>query len=664
MPSGAAFVESRLVANFRRIRTIGSADLSGKISTRDVTRPGAEIVTTERGKSEAGQVMDSRASRLALTILTAFGLAGCRIPTAINVVKLPEPGSGFSLPQPASVPPAVEVTVTEHTVKPLDRRAAAVAKKKETDSTDPAPNSPPSTQESLAQISRILQKWQRENASGRSGEFAPDDAVLTALNDTVNSVPADVRPESAGVRTVSAEFVDEKPESVPAEIVDVDESPQAFPVDLPTVLRLTGGRNWAVQLAWERMSEAQANVDAAEALWIPSLNFGIGATKHEGQIQSTTGQVIDVSRNSLFLGGGMKTANAPMTGGSGGPARLFVDLSIADALFQPLVSRQLSNAARSQHAVEFNNTQRDAAVAYFDLVAAQGAVSIGRQNLADGEALLAMTEAFVAAGKASPAEVSRVHVIVANQKQALVEADLRLRLASAELVRIVRLDPSQISAEALLYSADDHLLPLELVPEAADVESLIAQGQQARPEVAEQHARAQASLANARSAELRPFIPNLNVAMSAGGFGGGQGSDIDNFDGRADFDAILVWEVRNFGLGESAARNQTTSRYRQAVLGAHRVQDQIAAEVRNGWHQVQAGRQRLHLARQNVEDATRVLQMNLERIRGLEGLPLEAIQALNAVATARLTFLEAIVSYNKAQAELLRAIGRPVQQAV
>lgn len=608
--------------------------------------------------------MDTRASQFLVAIFCAAALAGCQLPSGINVVRVPEPNGVLPPGTPAPSIASVEGQNDEGSdddsetavVLPLQPIAKSVRQ-----DTGPEQNQSKSTaEESLAQITRILEQWQEESTDKTEPSSGRKDKLLRLLGDAINS--SSEQTGSGKVRTVSAEVAVEPRSPLPKE--NVEQGPEAFPVDLPTVLRLAGGRNWAVQLAWERICEARADVQAAEAMWVPSLNLGIGATKHEGQIQSTTGEVIDVSRNSLFLGGGAKTANAPMAGGGGGPARFFVDLSIADALFQPLVTRQLSNAARSRHAIEFNNAQRDAALAYFDLVAAQGSVSIGRQNLADGEGLLAMTEAFVAAGKASSAEVSRVRVIVARQKQALVAADLRLRLASAELVRLVRLDPKQLSAEALLYSADDALLPLELISESTSVQALISQGQRTRPEVSEQYAQAQARLADARSQELRPYIPNLNVAMSAGGFGGGRGSDINNFDGRADFDALLVWEVRNFGLGESAARNQTNSRYRQAVLDAHRMQDQIAAEVRSAWHSVNAGRKRMELAQENVEEASRGLSMNLERIRGLEGLPLEAVQALNAVADARLTYLNAIVTYNKAQAELLRAIGRPVQNAL
>lgn len=475
-----------------------------------------------------------------------------------------------------------------------------------------------------------------------------------------------VRPASCEMSAVES-AVDETSdeESIETDVADsVVSCSEAFPVDLPTILRLAGSHHWAVQLAVERINQAEAGVDAAKALWVPSLNVGIGATKHDGQIQATDGQIVDVSRNSLFVGGGAKVANAPLTGGAGGPARFFVDLSIADALFQPLVARQLSRAARSRHVVEFNNAQLEGALAYFDLVAAQGELTIAEKNVLEAEDLLAMTEAFVSAGKASDAEISRVQVIVASRKQTRVNAELNLRLASSELIRIVRLDPSQLSSDALLYSADDHLVSIDLIPESSELNELILQGQRCRPEVAEQYALSEAQRASARSEKLRPYIPHLNLGMSAGVFGGGLGGHLNRLDGRSDIDAMVIWEIRNLGLGENAARRESVSRYRQTVLSAYQVQDQIAADVRNAWHRVGAGRRRIGIAHSNVEESSRVLQMNLRRIRGLEGLPLEAIQALNAVSTTRVTLLRAIVEYNKAQVSLLRAVGRPVESTV
>ena len=499
-----------------------------------------------------------------------------------------------------------------------------------------------------------------DNSDNDQQLVTADDSTLSIVtgDTTVPDQERSVESTLPIIQTASTRTLAEPNGPAPAPPAPSDQ--EAFPVDLPTILRLAGGRNWAVQLAGERIHQARANVVAAEAMWLPSLNVGIGATKHEGQIQATTGEVIDVSRKSLFVGGGAKVAGAPLTGGAGGPARLFVDLSIADALFQPLVARQMSCAAQFHQAAAFNDAQLEGALAYFDLVSAQGEAFISSQNLSDAAGLLSMTEAFVAAGKASPAEVSRVQVIVANHQQSLVDAELKIKLASSELIRIVRLDPSQLSAEAMLYSADDHLVPIELIPEASDLAALVAQGQGARPEVGKEHALAQARLADNRGQELRPFIPNLNLGVSAGGFGGGRGNNINAFDGRADIDAMLIWEIRNLGVGERAARGKSSSQYREAVLRSHQVQDQIAEEVRNAWHRVQAGRQRMDISRDNVSEAVRLVDMNFQRIRGLEGLPLEAIQALHAVSQARLSYLRAIVEYNKAQASLLQAIGRPI----
>ena len=50
-----------------------------------------------------------------------------------------------------------------------------------------------------------------------------------------------------------------------------------------------------------------------------------------------------------------------------------------------------------------------------------------------------------------------------------------------------------------------------------------------------------------------------------------------------------------------------------------------------------------------------------DRIYDQQGLPLEAFQAMQTLATAELTLLDAQVSYSLAQVRLHTAIGNPVQ---
>ncbi len=434
-----------------------------------------------------------------------------------------------------------------------------------------------------------------------------------------------------------------------------------YSIDLPTVLRLAGAENWGVKLAYERICEAQANLDTAEVMWLPSLNLGIGYTKHDGQIQDTSGRIIDVSRNSLFVGGGAVTANAPTAGGSGGPARLFVDLSLADAIFQPLARRQDVNAAFSSHARVFNDTQLAASLAYYDLVAAQGMLAITVENLTDARQLEEITAAFVAAGKASEAEVKRVQVIVANRRQEIVDAELAVRSSSARLARIIRLDPLDFGMCALLQSVETHVVPVDLIPCACPLDVLISQGRSSRAEVAEEYARVQSRGYIVEQEFWRPWIPNVHVGVSAGGFGGGVGSDLDGLNGRSDVDALLIWQVQNLGLGTAAARRRTESQHRQALLRSHQVQDIIAAEVKLAWSEVDAGHQQIAITQETLATAGEVYDSSIDRIRGLEGLPIEAIQALDAVAQARLNNLTAVIRYNRGQLKLLRAIGQPLE---
>ncbi|HCK53784.1 MAG TPA: hypothetical protein DIC23_11255, partial [Planctomycetaceae bacterium] len=217
--------------------------------------------------------------------------------------------------------------------------------------------------------------------SGRL-ERSADESRESASADPSTAVPKKItRSEGQGIRPVSAWRAGRKEK--PGE-----DATASFPVDLPTALRLAGAQNWNIELAAERVREARAAVDAAEAMWMPSLIGGMGYTQHSGQLQATSGSVTDVRRSSVFVGGGARTGMAPLAGGGGGPLRMSVDLSLADAIFQPLVARQQLDVVRARETVVFNDTLRNAALAYLALVEAQGQRANRRADLDDASALL------------------------------------------------------------------------------------------------------------------------------------------------------------------------------------------------------------------------------------------------------------------------------------
>ena len=129
--------------------------------------------------------------------------------------------------------------------------------------------------------------------------------------------------------------------------------------------------------------------------------------------------------------------------------------------------------------------------------------------------------------------------------------------------------------------------------------------------------------------------------------------------GRLDADAIAYWEVRNLGLGEKAARDEANSRVNQARWREIAMLDRIAREVVEAHQQVTARQRQLATAEEGVQAAASSFDRNSERIRNAQGLPLETLQSLQALALARREYLRTVTDYNVAQFQLQRAIGWP-----
>ena len=435
---------------------------------------------------------------------------------------------------------------------------------------------------------------------------------------------------------------------------EVTEDSEPLPIDLATVLRLAGAQNWNVELAAERVREARAVAEAADAYWMPSLIGGLGFTRHDGQLQATSGATSDVSRSSLFVGGGAALGGAPLAGGGGGPLRLMVNLSLADAIFKPLVARQHLAAVEAAESSTFNDTLLTAGSAYFRLVAAQGRLVNTQADLKEAEALLQQTQAFVISGKGSKADSARMAADVGRRRQMVVSARADLKVSSARLARELRLDPS-----TTLFAFEEQLVPIELIDGKESLASLIDQAQVQRPELVTASATIEAARASQQAERWRPLLPHLTLGGSAGGFGGGVDDELPGLSARSDFDVLAVWQWENLGFGTRAARDAAGSRRRQAELQLGRIKDGVSAEVTTAWHEVQAGKKRIELSEVRIKQAGNSLRLNRARIRGLLGLPLEALQAVEAVSQAREARLRSIIDFNQAQLRLLRAVGRP-----
>lgn len=442
-------------------------------------------------------------------------------------------------------------------------------------------------------------------------------------------------------------------EEAPPASADERPSLEPMPIDLASALRLAGANNLQVVIAGERVRQAQARLQGAEHQWLPSLNAGVGYNLHGGRVQDTRGEVLDTNRSALFVGGGPNLGPAPLTGPAGPPARLFLGLPLSDLLFAPLAERQLVQAANTARAATFNDMLLQVALAYLDLVHAQGQAAVAEESVKNAQELLRLVDSRVRAGTAPPADGLRARAERADRQRQRFQAEEAVRVASAELVRLVRLDPAVI-----LFPMEGEPAPVCLVDVNAPLPDLLAQGIASRPELAEHQALIQATLERLKQEHWRPWLPTMQVGLSAGGFGGGEGAFFGRFGDRTDFDALMVWELRNLGFGNQALKRDRASQHLQAQLTAEQLRDTIASQIARAYYQVQFRERQIEASRSQVQSAAEAVPLNFKGILGGDLRAIEAQQAVATLAFARSQYLTSVIDYNRAQFQLLRALGK------
>ncbi len=148
-----------------------------------------------------------------------------------------------------------------------------------------------------------------------------------------------------------------------------------------------------------------------------------------------------------------------------------------------------------------------------------------------------------------------------------------------------------------------------------------------------------------------------------GGLGGGLGSNLGNYGDRLDADAVAFWEMRQLGFGERAAQREARSRITQARMRELATMDRIAREVNETLAQILARKKQIEICKEAVYAANDSFEKNWERIRNGQGLPIEALQSIQALATAQREYIRAVSEYNVSQFTLQRSLGWPISDS-
>jgi outer membrane protein TolC len=432
--------------------------------------------------------------------------------------------------------------------------------------------------------------------------------------------------------------------------VSGDPTAKGHPINLETVLQLTSGQNPQVAFAHERIQEAYAQLERAQVLWLPSVRAGVTYDKHEGSAQQIDGNVINVSRSALFsgFGGVLPGAATPAIPG------LFANFQIVDAVFQPRIA-QLTAAARKSAAIATtNDALLNAALAHLELLRAGQDLAIAHDATRHTQDLVELTDQYAKTGKGTVADHDRALAELAVRKDDVESNVEAVHVASARLAQQLNLDP-RLSLEP----QEPTVFPINLVGVETPQAELVACGLINRPEVAENRHLVAEAVERLRREQFAPLIPSVLLGIGYGGFGGGTGGNLTNFNNSFDSVAGAFWEVRNLGFGERASRSEARSRIQQAQWKEVAALDQIAREVVEAHAQATSRKTKIPIAEEGLKSAIASYERNMERIKNVQGLPIEALQAIQALTAARRQYLRAVIAYNEAQFRLHRALGWP-----
>jgi outer membrane protein TolC len=430
-----------------------------------------------------------------------------------------------------------------------------------------------------------------------------------------------------------------------------------FPINLATALRLSDARPLIVASAQASVWIAEAQLTRAKVLWVPTLMFGADYIRHDGGGPDfNKGIMTAPSVNFFYAGAG---------------ADQYVALT--DAIFQPLIARQVLSAKQWDIQTAKNDALLQTAEAYFNVHQYRGMYAGALYCVERGhdliERIAQLSRELVPAD-----EVDRARNMVADLEQQTTMARQEWRVNSANLTQVLRLDPRAV-VEPLEH---DHL-QITLIDPALPLHDMQQMALTNRPELASYRAMVQASEFQIRREKWRPFLPlvlingfqSAGMYLQAGIFGLGPNSAMNQYTGRVDTSFQLIWQFDAFGIGNLARIKEQRAGQSAAIIDLFRNQDMVAAEVLQSVARLQSAAARVTQADRALRTAIITFNGNFEGLRHttrfgdvlvLVNRPQEAVYALQLMKLAFDEYFTTVAEYNKSQFQLFHALGYPARE--
>jgi len=452
-----------------------------------------------------------------------------------------------------------------------------------------------------------------------------------------------------GLREVNTE--------APTEFLEVaiEDGDRPLPINLAAALQLSGARPLIIDAAKAAEMVAAAQLQKANVLWLPNVYVGIDYFRHDGLNIETDGTPANSNRQSMTVGPGLSAVFAT-----------------TDAIYEPLSAKQILRAKKYEIEAAKNDALMEVSVAYFNVQQARGRLAGTVDTVNKGKDLVRKA-VVLSKGLAAPVEIDRSRTLLAELEENAVQARNDWKVASAELARLLRLNPS-----AQIVPVEPPHLAIKLISPSQELDGLITTGLSCRPELRSSQAVVQATLVKLKQEKMRPLIPSIVLqgnsgangvgAPLIGGFAAeGPGGTLQ-WGNRFDLNASVLWELNNFGFGNRALIRTREAQRQVALVELFMIQDRVAAEVVQSQAQLVAASERIALADAGLKNALISYDGNLQGmsettrfgdILVLVNRPQEVVAALQQLNVAYRSYFTSVQDYNRSQFKLFRSVGYP-----
>ena len=419
-------------------------------------------------------------------------------------------------------------------------------------------------------------------------------------------------------------------------------------INLAAVVKVAQADNLDIKIARQQVEESRgrlaSSVGAAFPILAPTAIFNY----NNGVARSTAGNIVTADFSSISPAAAIQWVVNP-----------------GQVIYNVVAAKKRLNASRAGQASIIEETLKNSAIQYYQLVQAQADVVAARDAEADAEELLRFAKLRLKAGTAIPADVASAEAEVASRRQGVLLALNRFYHDSADLATTLNLDPT-----VTLVPSVNSLKANRLVRKSISIGQLIKLAVEYRPDLQQVRELVRAAQAEGGAVAWGDLGPTLTAGYRAGEIEGryynvtGKGPPANqnySLHGYQNFQAGGGWQL---GLSTFGDIQTAKARERIAAIRANKRLALVEAAVVKALQDSRTNAQLIPISADQVRSAQYALNIIKVNYKAGTVTSLEVLVAESQLAQAQRDYAAAIAHFNQSQIAIVGAVGLVSNRAI